>query len=113
MQIIEEIRKLCTPAYLYLVLSVISIIAMMFQNAGNTTSFCLGEYACPVHHTGAVFVSQALYVAFWTFILNAMCKAGYKTFSWFLVLFPLILMFVVLGLMILAAGHEVTTITHL
>ena len=32
----ESIRKLCTPAYVYLVISVIAVVAMMFQNAGNT-----------------------------------------------------------------------------
>lgn len=102
----KSIRELCTPAYVYLIISVISIVSMMVQNAGNSTSFCLGEYACPVHHTGIVFVSQVIYVAFWTFILNAVCKAGYKNFSWFLVLFPFVLMFVVLGLMLLVATEK-------
>lgn len=114
MQIIEFIRNLCTPAYVYLVLSALSIIAMMFQNAGNSTQFCIGEYACPVPHTSAVFISQILYVAFWTFILNSICKAGYKSFSWFLVLFPIMLMFVSIGLMILTITRSETyDLTHL
>jgi len=114
MQIMKSIRRLCTPAYVYLVLSVISIVAMMFQNAGNSSSFCMGDYSCQVPHTGAVFVGQVIYVAFWTFILNAVCKAGYKSFSWFLVLFPFLLMFVALGLMLLyAAEKEVKSLANM
>ena len=105
MKIMKIIRDLCTPAYVYLILSVISLIAMMFQNVGNTSIFCLGNYSCNVPNTGAVFVGQVIYIAFWTFILNAVCKAGYKNFSWFLVLFPFILMFVALGLVLIFAAE--------
>jgi len=46
--------------------------------------------------------------------LNAVCKAGYKSFSWFLVLFPFLLMFVALGLMLLyAAEKEVKSLANM
>ena len=38
MKLINSIRKLCTPAYVYLVISVIAIVAMMFQNAEIATN---------------------------------------------------------------------------
>ena len=106
MNIVKSVRKLCTPSYVYLVLSVLSIVALMFQNAGNTSTFCIGSYDCPVSSTGLVFASQVLYVAFWTFVLNAICKAGYKNISWFLVLVPFIFFFISLGLLVLSAEGD-------
>lgn len=102
MNLLDRIRKLCTPAYLYLVISVVAIIAMMLQNVGNTNKYCVGLYECNVQSTAFVFMMQLLYVAFWTFVLNALCEAGYKQVSWFLVLLPLILFFVLLGLMLIS-----------
>jgi len=98
------IKKLCTPAYVYLVISVIAIVALMFQNSGNVDVYCIGNYECPVPNTALIFFVKFLYVAFWTFVLDSICKAGHKQFSWFLVLFPFILFFVLLGLMIVAQG---------
>ena len=101
---LKYIKKLCTPAYVYLVVSVIAIVVLMFQNSGNTDVYCMGAYECPVPNTALVFLIQFAYVAFWTFILDSVCKAGYKQFSWFLVLFPFLLFFVLLGMMIIAQG---------
>ena len=98
------IKKLCTPAYVYLVISVISIVVLMFQNCGNVDVYALGYYECSVPNTALIFLIKFLYVAFWTFILDSICKAGHQKFSWFLVLFPFILFFVLLGLMIVAQG---------
>ena len=106
MNIVKSVRRLCSPAYVYLVLSVISIVVLMFQNAGNTSTFCIGSYDCPVSSTGLVFAGQVLYVAFWTFVLNAICKAGYKNFSWFLVLVPFIFLFFYLGILVISDASD-------
>lgn len=98
------IKKLCTPAYVYLVISVVAIVVMMFQNGGNSDMYCVGSFECPVPSTTVVFIFEFLYVAFWTFVLDSICKAGHKKFSWFLVLLPFVLFFVLLGLMILNQG---------
>ena len=106
MKIIKTIQNLCTPAYVYLVMSMISIIIIMFQNAGNDTKFCVGSYSCKVTSTSFVFICQALYTAFWTFVLDAICIRGYTNISWYLILFPYILFFIIIGLMILADKKE-------
>lgn len=98
------IKKLCTPAYVYLVISVIAIIAMMIQNRGNENMYCMGSYECEVPSTALVFLLNFIYVAFWTFVLDSICKAGHKQFSWFLVLLPFILFFVLLGVMMVSQG---------
>ena len=101
---LKQIHKLCKPAYVYLVISAITIILMMVQNAGASGTYKVGMYQCPCNNTAGIFLGKAIYVAFWTFILNAVCKAGYKSVSWFLVLFPMILGAVLVGLVLMSGG---------
>ena len=99
---LSDIRKLCTPAYVYLVISAIGLIFLIFQNASNTTSFCAGDYECAVPSTAGLFIIKGIYIVFWTFILNSVCKGGGKhgrAISWFLVLVPIILMAIAMGLL--------------
>lgn len=98
---LKELDKLCTPSYVYFVISVISIAFLAFQNVGNSSTYCVGDFSCDVPSTIAVFVVKVLYVVFWTWILNLICKAGYKSISWFLVIFPFVLFFVLIGLLML------------
>jgi hypothetical protein len=101
---LKQIHKLCKPSYVYLVLSAITIILMMVQNAGASGTYKVGMYQCPCNNTAGIFLGKAIYVAFWTFILDAVCKAGYKSVSWFLVLFPMILGAVLVGLVLMSGG---------
>ena len=45
------LKKLCTPAYVYLVISIIFIIVSSLQNYGNVNTYCLGDYECDVSST--------------------------------------------------------------
>uniref|UniRef100_A0A6C0LL29 Uncharacterized protein n=1 Tax=viral metagenome TaxID=1070528 RepID=A0A6C0LL29_9ZZZZ len=106
MKLVESIRKLCSPAYVYLVISVIAVIAIMFQNAGNSNKYCVGQFSCDVPSTAGIFIAKGVYIAFWTFVLNALCKAGYKQLSWFMVLLPFILFFIIIGMILLMAANQ-------
>ena len=106
MKLVESIRKLCSPAYVYLVISVIAVIAIMFQNAGNSNKYCVGQFSCDVPSTAGIFIAKGRFIAFWTFILNALCKAGYKQLSWFMVLLPFILFFIIIGMILLMAANQ-------
>ena len=92
-------KEMCYPAYIYFVLSMISIIIMSIQNYGNTMSYCLGDYSCQVSSTFAIFMIKIMVVLLWTWILNLICKAGATPLSWFLVLLPFIMMFVGIAFM--------------
>jgi hypothetical protein len=47
-----------------------------------------------------LFVVKLIYILFWTWILNLICKDGHSGISWLLVLVPFVLMFfVVLSLL--------------
>ena len=41
---IAGLRNLCTPAYVYLVISTIALLVMSYQNMGNANIYCLGDY---------------------------------------------------------------------
>ena len=104
---VKDFRTLCSPAFVYLLISVLIFIVIALQNFGNTSKYCLGTFQCIVPNTFIIFVLHSLYILFWTFILNCLCKAGYSEISWFLVLLPLILMFLILGLIILTYSTNI------
>ena len=106
MQVMKYIRSLCTPAFVYFVLSAISYFFMVMQNVGNTKKFCLGGKSCEVPSTIGLFVIQALYIGFWVFALNFLCEKGYKSVSWFILLLPLIIGALAL-VILLFAGKKV------
>ena len=99
------IQKLCSPAYVYLVISTITIIMMALQNVGNTHSYCLGNVHCDTVNTVVIFTIKIVYMIFWTWVLDLICKAGWTPISWVLVLLPLVLMFVLLTTYILNASN--------
>ena len=99
-----KVSSLCTPAMLYLVISVIVLIPVIIQNMEDRSKYCVGNYACDVPDTLHIFLAKGTYIAFWTFLLNWICSKGYKNASWFILLFPFISMFVMMAMLILNGG---------
>lgn len=97
----KEIRKSCTPAYIYFIISLISIILIGFQNIGNVKNYCVGKFECEVTSTIGVFIIKMIYVLFWTWMLNVFCRAGYKNIAWFILLLPFITMFIFIAALLL------------
>lgn len=93
------LTKLCPPAEFYLVISMIALVMMSFQNIGNKDMYCLGEYSCVVPNTISIFFIKLVYILFWTWLLNIICKGGASWLSWVIALFPLILFFTLLSLL--------------
>jgi hypothetical protein len=75
MKLGKTLSELCTPAFIYLAISLFAILVALFN--GTKIIMVLGKTA---------------FVVFWTFLLNLLCKNGYKSFSWFLVLLPYVLL---------------------
>lgn len=86
---IPDFKKFCTPAQLYLAISVISVVIGLFSGIR------------------IVFAIWKLLFAFiWAYILNLLCKKGMKSLSWFLVLLPYIMLFLAMfGLMRMSSLH--------
>lgn len=69
-----KLSQLCTPAMIYFVLSILSLVISAFYQL-NVASILV----------------QLLFIALWTWILNFFCKAGYTALSWVIVFFPFIM----------------------
>lgn len=93
-----KLSQLCTPSYVYFIISVLAIAMSAFQNMGNNKRYTLGMFSCRVPSCFMVFIVKILYILFWTWVLNLMCKDGHSGIAWFLVLLPFVLLFVILGL---------------
>lgn len=76
-------------------------MVIVVQNIGNTNCYHLGSFHCNVPNTTIVFLIKLVYILFWTYVLNLICKDGHTTLSWLLVLFPFILFFLIIGLIML------------
>ena len=95
---LSSLKKLCPPAMIYFAISMSTLLVMIISNIGNTNKFCMGEYECPVDNVFVIYILKLAYLLFVTVILDSLCKNGYAGISWFLVFFPVLFYFVVLGL---------------
>ncbi len=87
-------NSLCTPAQLYLGLSIIAVLSSCIQNIGNPNSFACGLMKAPSPINNAVYIAfEVVYVLIWTYLLNLLCKKGYTKVSWMVVLFLFIALF--------------------
>ena len=102
MKLMKTFNRLCTPAQLYLAISLIAIISMLIQNCQDNSVYKIGDMVVktPCHNL-AFFAVKLLYVALWTWLLNILCKKGFSSISWLLVLLPIIAMFVLIGMVFL------------
>lgn len=97
----RTLKELCTPAAVYFVISIIGLLLVAFQNMGNTDMFYMGDFSRKVPSTMLLLFSQFIYILFWTYVLNLICKDGHSTLSWLIVLLPILMMFVLLALYML------------
>jgi hypothetical protein len=98
----KTLKELCKPALVYFVISIFSLVVVLFQNLGDNNRYNVGAYSCPVQNTAVVFIVKLIYICFWTYILNLICKDGHTSLSWLLVLFPFVFLFIIIGLLLLA-----------
>lgn len=97
-----NLKKMCTPATIYFLISLVGLILLGVTNiGGNDEVLCVGDYNCHVGNKTMVFVLNGVYILFWTFILDLMCKNGYSEISWFILLLPFILFFLFLGMVLI------------
>ena len=97
----RSLKELCKPALLYFIISILATVVLLVQNLGNNGIYHVGCFSCKVPSTTVIFIVKLVYILFWTWILNLMCKDGHSEISWLLVLLPLILLFVMMGMLLL------------
>lgn len=92
--------KTCTPAKLYMILSLISILGILVQNLTDSRKYCVGTQTCNLSFPNLfIFLFKLAYVLIWTIILDSLCKNKYTTLAWAFVLLPILLMFVLIGIL--------------
>jgi hypothetical protein len=68
-------EELCTPAKIYIVLSIFSLLLGLLNKM-------------PL----SVIVFKLFFILLWTWILNYLCDKGFETVSWIIVFLPFIVM---------------------
>ena len=97
----KSVKELCSPALFYFVISIVGLLIVAFQNMGNNNELMLGSSMLNVQNNPVIFIVKLLYILFWTWILNLICKDGHSGISWVLVFLPFILsVLLVLALML-------------
>ncbi len=96
----SSIRSLCTPASVYLGISITFLVAVFLQNYGKKDNiYCLGSHQCDVSNIHLIYIIKIMYIFFWTWVLNLICESGSSNFAWFLVLLPFLIMFIFIALL--------------
>jgi hypothetical protein len=86
----KKFAMLCTPAKIYFAIAVIASIIALFNGIGLL----------------AVLL-KLVFAFIWTMILGWLCKKGYHSLSWFLVLLPyIIILLAMLRLLHLSSQHR-------
>ena len=89
-----NIKKMCTPATLYLVISFISLLFILIFMFFNLKMKSKDDNYNYKNKNIFFVILNSLYILLWTYILNFLCKKGYSSISWFLVLFPFLFVFI-------------------
>ena len=98
----KSFNGLCTPVQFYLIISIISITSMFYQNYHNPKDYCIGIYKTKSFCNNKVyFLFKLIYIVIWLVILQKLCSKGYTFVSWLLVLLPILGMFVIIGLLMI------------
>ena len=87
----KSIKELCNPSLFYFVISIVGMALVAFQNMGNNNELIIGSSVLNVENSPVIFILKLVYIFFWTWILNLICKDGHSGISWMLVFLPFIL----------------------
>lgn len=93
-----NIMKLCAPAAIHFITSIIGLLTLLVVSKDVKNVICVNNAKCNVGNKPAFFTVEGLLILFWTFILDLLCKSGYRLLSWLLILMPFILFFIVITL---------------
>ena len=61
---LPSLKKMCTPAMIYFLISMFTLVVMIFSNIGNSNKFCMGEFECPVDNLFLIYIVKFGYLLF-------------------------------------------------
>jgi hypothetical protein len=71
-----NISDLCTPAFIYFVISFIYLVITSFKNFNIITT-----------------IVTLFFILLWSWLLNVLCRNGYSIISWLIIVLPFLLLF--------------------
>ena len=88
------VYNLCTPAKLYFFISLILLAVSLYYDItrNEKDKICLGNLSCKIQSKPVFYVLNIFFILLWAFILNILCRYGWSKLSWFLFLFPYIIL---------------------
>jgi len=102
------ISNFCTPAKLYFILSLILLVISLYYDItrNDKDKICLGKLSCKLENKPVFYILNVLFILLWAFVLNLLCRFGWSKLSWFLFLFP----YIILGILFLTVAGLVVFI---
>ena len=94
--------KLCAPAQIYLIVSVVMLVLSYFGLSAISQQLQAHRSSNPMlqslnftyqKDSRTSYVVQGVFIILWTWVLSYLCTKGYTSLSWFLILLPWVLMF--------------------
>jgi hypothetical protein len=84
--------KFCTPSKIYFFMAIILLFISFVNDMQNKdkNKVCLGKLKC--NNKPLYYLLNVLFIVFWSWILNKLCTYGWVKLSWFLLLFPFIIL---------------------
>jgi fatty acid desaturase len=86
--------NVCTPAKLYFIISIILLAVSVYYDTTrkDKDKICLGKLSCKLENKPVFYILNILFILLWAAILNVLCYFGWSKLSWFLFLFPYIIL---------------------
>ena len=104
------INNVCTPAKLYFIFSLILLVISFYYDItrNEKDKICLGKLSCKLESKPIFYVLNVLFILLWAIILNLLCSFGWSKLSWFLFLFP----YIILGILFLTVAGLVIVVAR-
>lgn len=93
------IMNLCPAAKFHLIISLVAIIVMSLTIFGTNVPYCIGTNQCDspyFGHMSIIYTIKILYIVFWTWILNIVCRKVSPSIAWVIALLPFLLFVILL-----------------
>mgnify|MGYP001233976078 CR=1 FL=1 len=97
----------CTPSRIYLGISIIAVIVVLLQNFTNPdqNQLCIGVYKCTMPYKALVLFFNIVYMLFWTWLLNFLCRKGLRSLAWGILIIPFLVIAIIIGSTILIINN--------
>ena len=104
--------KLCMPSKIYFFMAIILLFLSFVNDMQNKdkNKVCLGKLQCT--NKPLYYFLNVLFILLWTWFLNKLCNTGWIKLSWFLLLFPfvmLIILFIMISFFVVRMAKSLNT----